>query len=273
MKTLEHQTLLYDEDCPLCQAYTSGFIKTGMLDEQGRKPYAEIGDEEEIFLDTERAANEIALIDTKNKTAIYGIDSLLKVIGNSFPLIETVGNFKPVHYFLRKLYSFISYNRKVIIPSPQSENAKLKCEPTFSFKYRILYLLFAIGVTTVVLYQCAALIPQLPPNSYARELMLATGQILFQGVFLIGFDKKTILNYFGNLMTVSLFGCLLLAPVILLSKVIEINSFIVLIWFGITVLAILREHYRRIALLKLPKFLTFTWILYRVIALLLILNL
>ncbi len=32
MKTLENQTLLYDEDCPLCQAYTSAFVKTGILD-------------------------------------------------------------------------------------------------------------------------------------------------------------------------------------------------------------------------------------------------
>ena len=37
MKTLENQTLLYDEDCPLCSVYTTGFIKNGMLDVNGRK--------------------------------------------------------------------------------------------------------------------------------------------------------------------------------------------------------------------------------------------
>jgi DCC1-like thiol-disulfide oxidoreductase len=272
MKTLENQTLLYDEDCPLCQAYTSGFIKVGMLDKNGKKPYTKIAEEEAAFIDTERAANEIALIDTKNKTAVYGIDSLLKIIGNSFPIIATIGKIKPVNYLLRKLYSFISYNRKVIIPSAANEAAKLKCEPTFNVKYRILYLLFAIALTTITLYNCAKLIPQLPNSSYTRELILATCQILFQGIFLIGFDKKTVLNYFGNLMTVSLFGCVLLAPIIIASKLIEINAIIVLIWFGITVLIILKEHYRRVSLLKLPKFLTLTWILYRVIALLLILN-
>lgn len=36
MKTLQNQTLLYDEDCPLCQVYTTGFIKAKMLDENGR---------------------------------------------------------------------------------------------------------------------------------------------------------------------------------------------------------------------------------------------
>jgi len=42
MKTLENQTLLYDEDCPLCQAYTSAFVKTGILDENGKKPFTKI---------------------------------------------------------------------------------------------------------------------------------------------------------------------------------------------------------------------------------------
>ena len=36
MKTLENQTLLFDEDCPLCRIYTSRFIKAGMLDENGK---------------------------------------------------------------------------------------------------------------------------------------------------------------------------------------------------------------------------------------------
>ncbi len=55
MKTLTNQTLLYDEDCPLCRAYTSGFIATGMLDEKGRKPYSELTDEERIFVDSHRS--------------------------------------------------------------------------------------------------------------------------------------------------------------------------------------------------------------------------
>ena len=40
MKTLEDQTLLYNEDCLLCRAYTLGFIKAGMLDENGKKSYS-----------------------------------------------------------------------------------------------------------------------------------------------------------------------------------------------------------------------------------------
>lgn len=273
MKTLENQTLLYDEDCPLCQAYTSAFVKTGILDENGKKPFTEITTEEARFIDTKRAANEIALIDTQNKTVIYGIDSLLKILGNSFPFIATIGKIKPVHFFLRKFYAFISYNRKVIIPGPLHKNATLKCEPSFNYRYRFLYILFAVVITTLILNACSKMIPQLPNGSLTRELLLATGQIVFQSIFLKRFNRKTILNYIGNLMTVSLFGSLLLLPIIIVNSFFKISETITLLWFGTTVALMLREHFRRINLLELPKGLTLTWILYRIIALFLLLNL
>ena len=272
MKTLEHQTLLYDQDCPLCQAYTSGFIKTGMLDKNGKKPFAEISEEESHYIDIERAANEIALIDTQNKTTLYGIDSLLKVIGNSFPLIETIGKAKPVYLALRKLYSFISYNRKAIIPGPNATNTKLKCEPAFHFGYRFLYILFALVMTSVALYQYSKMLPLPLQGNYIRECILTAGQLIFQGVFLLKKDKETIVAYWGNLMTVSFFGSLLLLPLLLLDTIIAVNEYVVLIWFGTTVLLMLKEHFRRIGLLKLPKYLSLTWILYRLIALFFILN-
>ena len=104
MKTLKNQTLLYDADCPLCQVYTQGFIKSKMLDINGRIPFGRIWETEQQYVDLSRASNEIALMDTKNKTVIYGVDSLLKILGNSFPWIENIGKTQPLHFFLKKLY-------------------------------------------------------------------------------------------------------------------------------------------------------------------------
>lgn len=271
MKMLENQTLLYDEDCPLCNLYTTGFIKTGMLDQNGRKPYCNISSEEQDFVDVKRAANEIALIDYTTKTTTYGIDSLIKVIGFSFPWIKKILTAKPVYLLLRKLYSFVSYNRKVIIPA-QTKKDKLECIPDFNFKYRFLFILFAISITTIVLFSYSNLILNFPKSSATRELILAFGQIVFQVLFLFKFDKKTIVNYSGNLMTVSLAGSLILMPILILSQFIMIPQVIILSWFGAVVLIMFLEHFRRIKLLKLPFFLSFTWILYRIIALFLILN-
>ena len=129
--TLNNHTLLYDKDCPLCNLYTSTFINSKMLDKKGRKPYEDITSKERSYIDVKRAANEIALVDNTTKKVFYGIDSLLKVIGNSFPFFEKAGNIQPIHYVLRKLYSFISYNRKVIIPSEKKEDTILSCIPDF----------------------------------------------------------------------------------------------------------------------------------------------
>lgn len=272
MKTLQNQTILYDEDCPLCQAYTSAFVKTGMLNENGRKPYNQICEKEAEFINIEKATNEIALVDYSNKTVLYGIDSLLKIIGTSLPIIEKTGKIPPVNYLLKKLYSFISYNRKVIIPNSKKVETKLKCEPTFNLKYRILYILFSICITTIVLFKCSAILPYIPKSNYSRELLMASGQIVFQFCFLFNKDLKTIINYLGNLMTVSLYGCLLLAPLLIINQFIDITTTVALAWFSVTVLLIFLEHIRRIEILKLPKYLSFTWVLYRIIALYLILN-
>lgn len=272
MKTLENQTLLYDEDCPLCSLYTTGFVKSGMLDKNGRKSYCQLSAEEQNFIDLNRATNEIALVDNKTKTVTYGIDSLIKVVGNSFPWIEKLATIKPVHLMLKKLYSFVSYNRKVIIPGSVKEENKLHCIPDFNYKYRFIYIGFALGVISLILFGYSNLIPILPKTTILREVVLAFGQIVFQSLFLLKFNRKTILNYAGNLMTVSLMGSLILFPILILSKFIMVPEMIIQGWFGITVFIMFAEHSRRIKILKLPFSLCFTWVLYRIIALFLILN-
>ncbi|MEP6806866.1 MAG: hypothetical protein ABI892_20225, partial [Flavobacterium sp.] len=245
---------------------------SGMLDKNGRKSYCQLSEEEQNFVDLKRAPNEIALIDNKTKTVIYGVDSLLKVVGFSFPLIEKLGTTKPVHLILRKLYSFVSYNRKVIIPGEIKEENKLQCTPDFNYKYRFIFIGFALTITTFVLFGYSNLIPALPKSSFLREAALAFGQIIFQSLFLLKLDKKTIMNYAGNLMTVSLMGSLILIPILLLNQFINIPQTLVLGWFAITVLIMFKEHFRRIKLLKLPFYLSYTWVLYRILALLFILN-
>ena len=87
------------------------------------------------------------------------------------------------------------------------------------------------------------------------------------------FEKKIILNYIGNLMTVSLMGSLLLIPILILNVFFNVPQLITLGWLGITVLTMLIEHSRRIKLLELPFYLSITWVIYRMIALIIILNL
>ncbi|WP_339657476.1 hypothetical protein [Flavobacterium frigidarium] len=270
MKTLNNQTLLYDEDCPMCTLYTAAFIKTKMLDVNGRKPFVTITDTEANYINMDRAQNEIALVNTHNKTVSYGIDGLLKVIGFSFPIIEKIGNWEPMNYTLKKLYKFISYNRKVIILSKKNTNTKTQCIPGFNYFYRILYIVFATIFTAIVLFYYSKTIPLIPNGNWTRELVLAAGQIGFQFLFIQKMKIEEQLNYIGNLVTISLMGSLLLLPILLLQNF--VSPIVTLGWFGLTVSLMIAEHYRRTTVLELPKYLTATWILYRIIALAIILN-
>lgn len=267
MKTLKHQTLVYDKDCPLCRAYTAGFVKAGMLDENGRLPYADLNTDTCAFVDADRARNEIALIDHKSKTVTYGIDSLLKVLGHSLPFIEKLGKTKPVYASLKRLYSFISYNRKVIIPSAKNETGA-QCIPDFNLKYRIAYILFGGVITALALYRYSQLInygaATLP---FYIELFLAFGQIPFQWLLLRKENRKTQFEYFGNLITVSLFGSLLLVLGMITNALFDASGNILFFWFFITVAIMFLEHYRRLKLLKLRTGLCAGWFLYRLLIL------
>nr|WP_223845627.1 hypothetical protein [Flavobacterium selenitireducens] len=264
---MTNQTLIYDEDCPLCRAYSSAFVKTGMLDKNGKMPYSAL--QTCSFIDRDRAANEIALVDLANSKTIYGIDSLLAVIGNSFPLVEKIGKTAPVHYLLKKLYRFVSYNRKVIMPNTRMAMARVQCLPDFNVRYRVCYLIFATILTAITLNAYAGLLPQMKTSGLHLEITLAFGQIFFQALFLLHKGFRTTLDYAGHLLTVSLMGALLLLPMLIASRFVTLGEFVSTNYFLLVASAMFIEHFRRVDLLGLPKILCATWVLYRVLFLIL----
>jgi len=95
MKTLKDHTILYDEVCPMCNLYTGAFVKSGMLDKNGRHSYQQMPMEFCNKVDREKAVNEIALVNKKTGKVYYGVESLFKIIGNSWPLFNPLFRFKP----------------------------------------------------------------------------------------------------------------------------------------------------------------------------------
>lgn len=179
MKTLKNHILIYDNDCPICNVYSKGFIKAGMLDENERETFSEISPETKNKIDVHRSKNEIALIDIKNNTVIYGLESLLAIIGNSFPKLEKIARIKLFHWFFQRLYKFVSYNRKQIIPSAK-DLTKDNCVPDFNLKYRLLYPGFVLMFSAYVLgFYNQRLFPDFK-NNFGLELFICCMQILWQ---------------------------------------------------------------------------------------------
>ncbi len=84
MKTLENHTLIYDAECPLCNAYTQGFIKYKMLDINGRTAFQQFDFDNNTEIDKTKAANKIVLFNSETNEITYGLPSLIKIIGLSF---------------------------------------------------------------------------------------------------------------------------------------------------------------------------------------------
>jgi len=269
MKTLNNHTIVYDSECPMCDLYTKGFVKAGMLDCNGRTAYGNA--RVPAGFDNTRARNEIALIDYESGTVTYGLNSLIKIIGTSFPLLGKVLKLWIIRAPLNVLYSLISYNRKVIAP-PTVFEKKGACTPEYKIGYRVAYIVFAWLITSLILSRYATMVyPIVPATNLYREFIICAGQIFFQMVFVLTINRHKLLHYIGNMMTVSLIGGLLLLPMMIVNEMIAVNPIVSLTWFGMVVSFMLFLHWRRMKWLGLGTLPTFTWVLYRLLVLCIIL--
>ncbi len=269
MKTLHDHVIIYDAECPLCNLYTGAFVKTGMLDQNGRAAYHEVC--HQIDFDKSRARNEIALVNRANGEVVYGLDSLLKIIENRFPFFKSLFQVPLFQKAMKSFYSFISFNRKVIAPGRGIVTAE-SCVPDFNTCYRWAYIILCWIVSSLVLQSYASLLQHwVGQTNFFREFLICGGQILFQMMvarFVFRLNAEAILIYLGNMMTISLIGSLLLLPSFLISNVFSAMDPIgFLIWFVVIVGAMFLEHARRIKILKLPAGMSLSWVVYRVLVL------
>lgn len=263
MKTLKDHTLLYDDECPLCREYTKAFVKTGMLDANGREPYTACDKTNYSSVDWNKARNEIALVDRQEGKVFYGVEALSKVVGTSMPPLQPLLAWYPIKWCLTKLYSFISYNRRVIIPAETSRNSDVSCIPDFNLNYRIAFILVAWLATSLALTSYTnLLIPFVPESSFSREFLICGGQVVFQGLIVLMLRKDSVITYLGNLMTISLAGAILLLPAFLLTSFITTPLFF-LLYFVVVVGLMFLEHLRRTSLLQLPWIISASWVAYR----------
>jgi predicted DCC family thiol-disulfide oxidoreductase YuxK len=259
--------ILFDGECPMCKMYTKAFVKTGMLDASGRSSYQHTPENICPVIDRQRAVNEIALVNLETGEVVYGIESLFKIIGHAFPIFKPLFSFKPFIWLMSKVYAFIAFNRRVIVPATAIGNG-YAYQPTFKIHYRIAYLLFTSFCTGFILTAYAHLLVGMVPlgNPY-REYMICGGQIIFQGIVISFYAKDKLWSYLGNMMTISFGGSLLLLLPLVVSHYFKISPLIFTLCFlGVAGLMFV-EHIRRTKLLNLGWAMTITWVLYRLVVL------
>ncbi|CAN0284015.1 unnamed protein product [Chrysoparadoxa australica] len=79
----------------------------------------------------ERAKSEIALFDNVSEETLYGVDALIKIVSHSNNFLNSFLKSGIIYQSLKKLYKFISYNRKVIFPTKIKLNVR-SCSPALT---------------------------------------------------------------------------------------------------------------------------------------------
>jgi Ca2+/Na+ antiporter len=139
--------------------------------------------------------------------------------------------------------------------------------------YKIAVSLVSIIVTAFTLSRYALLIQHLLKIQYnwLFELCMVIGMLFFQFPFIYKKSSAVKLDYYFNLLLVSLMGAFLLWPLLILNRFYACNDMTNIIYFFAVVLLMFFEHKRRVAALSLPVFISYTWVLYRLIILIFIL--
>lgn len=265
METLHNHIILYDAECPMCSLYTGAFVRNGLLDAGGKEAYQQYTGPACPNLDWQRAVNEIALVNQATGEVTYGIASLLKVCGNAMPILAPLLRWKPFLWLAGKAYAFISYNRRVIVPAPPAAN-QFQYQPSFNIKYRIAWIVLAWMVTSVVLGAYPWIIGgYFHGTALERELTIGGGHILLQAIVVSMHGKKKTWDYLGNLMTLSLAGSIALFLATIICLWLNLGWYTCGLCFLAIAFLMIPEHLRRSRLLELGYWPTVTWILYRLI--------
>jgi len=262
---LRNHKLLVDQDCPMCNLYGKCFTKFGMVDHETVAPYQSIDQRHADKIDMERAKNEIALFEVNTKETYYGIDALIKIVLGSQSTFASILKLPLFYIPLKKIYKFISFNRKVIYPTQTKLGEARSCEPESNVKYRVLYILFVAMLTGLILNQFLVGIKSafgFPENPFL-EYVICLGQVVWQGIAIITLNKNKILDYLGNMSTVSLMGAIILVPYFILDLSFDFGTYVDLAFFSCVVLFMFFEHIRRCGILNLGFSMTFSWLAYR----------
>lgn len=131
-----------------------------------------------------------------------------------------------------------------------------------------------IAVTAFVLSQYALLVRHLITIRYNRqfELFMVMGMFFFQYPFIFKSKWRLKLDYYFNMLLVSFVGAVLLIPLLMLNQYSACSDTFNTSYFFAVVIMMFFDHKRRVAKLGLAVLISYTWVLYRFIILIFILN-
>jgi predicted DCC family thiol-disulfide oxidoreductase YuxK len=185
----QNSALIYDDNCPLCKAYTKAFVATGFLKKEHRISFGEVNISAHK-IDWEKAKHEIPFINLTTGEVKYGVDALAEILQQKIFFIQPLLKIKFVNWFFKKLYALISYNRKIIVANSKSINQNFDCSPNYNFFWRGLFAIVCLVLNFFLLHK---IVNALHMNFLVQPIIFSTLAILFfYSVAMCWFNKKIV---------------------------------------------------------------------------------
>jgi predicted DCC family thiol-disulfide oxidoreductase YuxK len=243
---MKNKILIYDDNCPLCTWYSGLFVKYGLLEADGRRSFSDLEAALLDKIDFLKSRNEIPLLDTQSGHVLYGIDSLLEILGQKFPSIKKTGNIKPVKWILKKMYKLVSYNRKLIV-AKKCSTGNVDCTPDINYLYRVLFMVLSLLFNTAMLFPLYTNVFSKLSffNHSASELQAAHFVLVAINCTLtLSFKKETAFEFIGQVNMLALIAVLLLMPLLFICRL-AVAEWFIIFYLAVTSVVIVKEYLRR----------------------------
>ncbi len=216
MKTLKSKTIIYDDTCPLCNAYTNAFVKTGALEKEGRASFSQLDAASIKNLDLNRARHEIPLMDNTTGEVLYGLDGLSLIVAAIFPFLKPLITQPWFKKMLSPLYKFISYNRRIIAGSFYG-GVGFDCAPDFSLKWRLALIAFGMSFIAGGIYSFSVIAGI---SNVFMVFMVVFIYFLIMLAANFAFNKtfEERIDYLGHLVTLGIMESVLFVSTALIAR-------------------------------------------------------
>ncbi|OEJ99721.1 DCC1-like thiol-disulfide oxidoreductase family protein [Roseivirga misakiensis] len=266
MEILKDKWIIYDGNCGLCLRSKRLLVSMGWFPEKKFLDYHHLKDDLKRIINSARFRYEMALVDEKTRETKYGLEGIISVFAEKTPALAKLKTTGKLFKVLESLYHTISYNRYFLFPD--SSVIKCACEPPFKAETYRSWLILSIVFSSIISYLFGwSVAPIFEGESMDFALktlfLVGIGWVIQLGLTLVMLDRQTYLDYSRHLCLIMVVGVMVLIPSIIISLFLHIEAvkWMPLMSIAISSAVMLRMHTRRVRVMRLTQWWTFSWFL------------
>lgn len=265
METHANKWIIYDGNCGLCLNSKRLLTRLRIIPENKCLNYHLLEPELSDKIDLSRFRFEMALVDDQSDDTLYGLEGILQIFGEKFGLLKRIKPDSVIFRMLDYVYHAVSYNRYFIFP--RKSRFACDCEPAFSMKYFVRWIVLGLLIASVVSALFGAVMAPVfdkAPLPLAAQMLVIVGagwvsQLILSALLL---SREKVYDYWRHLVLIMVVGVLILIPCLLLFWLpIMPLTIVAIVSVLASSLVMSRMHFQRVRYLGLSQIWTLLWFL------------